>query len=154
MINKQRDHPTPSSCVFCEHYAIKKQSSLLYEDELVVAFHDIRPKANVHILVIPKQCIRSIRDVQPTEEHIALLQRMYQVGSELLEKHTPGGKVSSDKWCFGFHKPPFNSVNHLHLHCMDKIHWYQAWRYVEMLPNFVSFSDALSSLQNNKTTET
>ncbi|GJP43777.1 hypothetical protein CLOM_g3193 [Closterium sp. NIES-68] len=38
---------------------------------------------------------------------------MLAVGQKLLREHAPDAK----EYHFGFHRPPFNSVDHLHLHC-------------------------------------
>lgn len=42
------------TCLFCQIAEKKIPSSLVYEDESVVCFHDIAPQAPVHILVVPK----------------------------------------------------------------------------------------------------
>lgn len=44
-------------CVFCKIIAGEIPSKKVYEDEQILAFYDIEPKAPVHVLVIPKQHI-------------------------------------------------------------------------------------------------
>lgn len=41
-------------CIFCKIIAGEIPSRTVYEDDRVLAFHDIEPKAPVHVLVIPK----------------------------------------------------------------------------------------------------
>lgn len=50
-------------CIFCKIAAGEIPSKKVYEDEQVLAFYDIEPKAPVHVLVIPKQHITGAADV-------------------------------------------------------------------------------------------
>ncbi len=45
-------------------------AEILYEDEDVLAFRDINPQAPVHFLVIPKQVIPTLNDVQPQQAEL------------------------------------------------------------------------------------
>lgn len=60
-------------CIFCK--IIKKEipSSVVYEDEAILAFKDINPQAPIHILVIPKKHIKSI--IELTEEDKDLVRK-------------------------------------------------------------------------------
>lgn len=60
-----------SDCLFCKIVEGTIPSRKVYEDEQVVAFHDIQPQAPVHLLVIPKKHIASMND--STAEDAALL---------------------------------------------------------------------------------
>jgi len=51
------------SCIFCKIIDKEIPSDTLFEDENFVAFHDINPKAPVHILVIPKKHYQSFQDM-------------------------------------------------------------------------------------------
>ena len=50
-------------CLFCKIVAGQIPSTKVYEDEHVLAFHDIHPIAPVHILVIPKKHLASVNDL-------------------------------------------------------------------------------------------
>ena len=52
-----------SDCIFCRIVSGEIPCSLVYQDDLVLAFKDINPLAPVHILVIPKQHIESAQEV-------------------------------------------------------------------------------------------
>nr|VDD39768.1 unnamed protein product [Brassica oleracea] len=87
---------------------------LLHADEKVVAFQDIKPAAQrfcTTYLVIPVEHIPTVRDLQRRDEDYSLGCHMLSVGNELLHKDAP-----QTLHRFGFHQPPFNSVDHLHLH--------------------------------------
>ena len=45
-------------------------ADIVYEDELALAFRDIRPQAPVHILIIPKEEIATLDDVDPQHEPV------------------------------------------------------------------------------------
>ena len=49
-----------SDCLFCKIISGEIPCDMVYEDDKLIAFHDIDPKAPTHILVIPKKHIRSI----------------------------------------------------------------------------------------------
>jgi histidine triad (HIT) family protein len=55
-------------CIFCKIVNGELPSKKVYEDDHVLAFHDINPIAPVHVLVVPKKHIPSILDV--TEEDV------------------------------------------------------------------------------------
>lgn len=52
-----------SDCLFCKIADRTIPSTIVHEDEHAVAFQDIHPQAPVHILVIPKQHVRSVQEV-------------------------------------------------------------------------------------------
>lgn len=53
-----------SQCIFCSIIAGDIPANKVYEDDHVLAFHDIAPKAETHILVIPKTHIVNLLDVK------------------------------------------------------------------------------------------
>ena len=63
-----------TSCIFCKIVAGQIPSRKVYEDEELLAFHDIQPWAPVHFLVIPKRHIASM--AQLTEADAALMGRL------------------------------------------------------------------------------
>jgi diadenosine tetraphosphate (Ap4A) HIT family hydrolase len=83
---------------------------MVFEDDRVVAFHDRTPRAELHILVVPRH--DSLRGVESLRaEHLPLLAHMEAVAQRL-----SGGEV--DDLVLGFHRKPLRSVNQLHLHVM------------------------------------
>ncbi len=51
-------------CIFCKIIAGEIPAKMVYEDEQLVAFHDIAPKASTHVLVVPRQHYASLNDFQ------------------------------------------------------------------------------------------
>ena len=64
-------------CIFCKIINREIPSDIVYEDDEVIAFKDIRPVTPVHILVIPKKHISSL--VELTEEDEAVIGKIYTV---------------------------------------------------------------------------
>jgi len=52
-----------SDCIFCKIVAGEIKSEIVYDDENVVAFRDIDPKAPVHVLIIPRKHIATLDDL-------------------------------------------------------------------------------------------
>ena len=52
-------------CIFCKIINKEIPSNIVYEDEEIIAFHDIQPAAPIHILVIPKEHTLNIDSVYP-----------------------------------------------------------------------------------------
>jgi histidine triad (HIT) family protein len=61
-------------CLFCKIAAKQIPSKILFEDDDLLAFHDINPAAPTHVLIIPKQHLVSLDDGQP--EHVELLGKL------------------------------------------------------------------------------
>lgn len=55
-------------CIFCKIAAGVIPSTVVYEDEKILAFRDINPEAPTHILIIPKKHIKSINDIDSSDE--------------------------------------------------------------------------------------
>ena len=74
---------TDPDCVFCKIIAGQIPSKKAYEDEHVLAFHDINPWAPVHVLLIPKQHVATLADVGP--EHQEVLGRILVLAPRLMK---------------------------------------------------------------------
>ena len=59
-----------SECVFCRIVARQLPADIEYEDESVLAFKDLYPKAPVHMLIVPKRHISSIAQLEPGDAEV------------------------------------------------------------------------------------
>lgn len=104
-----KGHP---DCVFCRIVAGTAPSRKVYEDQYVLAFWDIRPRAKVHLLVIPKQHVASLKELDelPAEARAALLSACVKVAKDqgILEE---GFRLISNSGTNAN-----QSVFHLHFH--------------------------------------
>ncbi|MFT8887824.1 MAG: histidine triad nucleotide-binding protein [Ethanoligenens sp.] len=100
-------------CIFCKIAAGEIPCKKLYEDEQVLAFHDIDPKAPVHFLVIPKTHIGSASEI--TSENSAVVAHIFEVIAKLTAQLDlkNGYRVVTN--CG---KDAGQSVEHLHFHVL------------------------------------
>ena len=87
-------------------------AQIVYEDDLVLAFHDINGKAPTHVLIVPKKPIPRIADATPEDEQVLghLLLKAAQVAKELGVGNTGYRLVINNGPDAG------ESVPHLHCH--------------------------------------
>lgn len=100
------------NCVFCRIVS-GQEGRTLYQDEKVIVFEDIRPAAQHHYQICPCEHIPNAKSL--TSHDIPLVEHMLNVGKVILQQQ----HADLSKARFGFHWPPFNSVNHLHLHAIS-----------------------------------
>ena len=72
---------TDPNCLFCKIIAGEIPSDKVYEDEKVLAFRDISPQAPVHVLIIPKEHIPTVQ--QLNREHDDQLASMFAAGRKI-----------------------------------------------------------------------
>jgi histidine triad (HIT) family protein len=102
---------TPESCVFCKIVRGEIPAKKAYEDELVLAFHDIRPVAPVHVLVIPKVHVASLAECGPDDQ--AVLGRMLAVAPRLAREL---GASDGFRTLINTGRDGRQEVYHLHMH--------------------------------------
>lgn len=82
------------------------------ETEDLVVFRDINPKAPVHLLIVPRQHIRSINNIE--ENHTVVLGKLFLAAREMAARE--GISASGYKLQFNVEKGGGQEVFHLHLH--------------------------------------
>ena len=101
------------NCLFCKIINGEIPSNKVYEDEEILAFKDINPRAPVHILIIPKKHISSAKDIKVEDE--ALIGRMFTVINKLdKEFNLEKGYRIVNNCC----EDGGQEVMHLHFHLM------------------------------------
>jgi len=88
------------------------QADVVYEDEQVLAFRDINPKAPTHILVIPKQHVVTLNDLQDKDLAGHLLQTVAQIAA------TEGIAEAGYRTVINCNNEGGQEVYHLHLHLL------------------------------------
>jgi len=101
------------NCIFCKIVAGQIPAKLAYEDELFVAFHDIHPKAPLHLLIIPKRHIESLQQVG--ESDVDLLGKMLVLAPKLAADN---GSPQGFKTLINTGKAGGQEVYHLHMHVL------------------------------------
>lgn len=59
-----------SDCLFCKIVDGEISGDIAYEDDDVLAFHDVNPQAPVHVLIIPKKHISTVNDMEAGDEQV------------------------------------------------------------------------------------
>ncbi|EIW83688.1 HIT-like protein [Coniophora puteana RWD-64-598 SS2] len=96
-------------CIFC-NVSRDNGFDVVYEDAEFIAFRDYNPSSLHHLQVIPRDHIDSVKSLSRSD--IERVRRMAKVGNSILDEWN----VPALDRRLGFHIPPFNTVNHLHLH--------------------------------------
>ncbi len=102
-----------SDCLFCKIAAGDIPADKVYEDDKVIAFKDINPKADVHLLVIPREHIASLNELTPA--HDALLAHMMRVIPQLAKTQ---GLDEGFRTIINTGEGGGQIIFHLHMHLM------------------------------------
>lgn len=103
-----------AGCLFCRIAAGEVPSDVVYQDDHVLAFRDINPRAPTHVLVVPRRHIPSARDLGPGDGE--LLGAMFGAANRV----TNGNGVAHSGFRLVINVGPAagQSVDHLHLHVL------------------------------------
>lgn len=99
------------NCIFCKIASGLIPSTKIYEDDEVMAFHDIHPIANVHFLLVPKRHIESLLTTRA--EDSALLGKLLTLAPQLAREQ---GLAEGFRTMINTGEKGGQSVFHLHLH--------------------------------------
>lgn len=101
-------------CLFCKIISGEIPSTMVYEDDLVVAFRDIVPVAPTHVLIVPRRHIVDAGTLEPGD--LGALGAMF-LASRVIAEHE-GVSGSGYRLVFNVGEDAGNSVAHLHLHLL------------------------------------
>jgi len=102
------------SCIFCQIASKEIPSELIYEDEELIAFHDIQPQAPVHFLVLPKKHVNRLADMDSGD--FSLIGKMAQISTELAKQEG----ISEDGFRIAVNcgEQGGQTVWHVHMHVL------------------------------------
>ena len=101
------------TCIFCRIVRGEAPARIVYQDEDVTAFHDLHPRAPVHILIVPNRHIVGVAEVEP--EDGALLGKLFLVARRVAEEE---GVVDGYRLVINNGRRAGQSVFHLHVHLL------------------------------------
>lgn len=99
-------------CVFCRIVAGEQASDILYQDDSITAFRDIRPQAPTHVLIVPNEHLTSMK--QLLESDCLLLATMFSKAHDLAEAAGLGGR--GYRLVINTGPEAGQVIDHLHLH--------------------------------------
>ena len=100
------------SCLFCEIVAGRIPAKVAYQDDEVLAFHDINPQGPVHVLVVPKRHITSLVDLTAADD--AVVGGLVRKARDLAVQQGLGER--GFRLVFNCGDDAGYSVYHIHLH--------------------------------------
>ena len=109
------------NCIFCRIIERRAPGKILYEEEGVVAIADAHPQAPVHILVLPRKHLTSLKEAGPEDE--PLLGRPLAVAARVARER--GLEASGYRAIVNTGPGAGQSVFHLHVHVLGGrvMHW-------------------------------
>jgi histidine triad (HIT) family protein len=100
-----------SDCLFCKITRGEIPCRRVYEDDEVLAFHDINPVAPVHFMLVPKLHLATLADAE--DAHAALLGRMMLLAPKLAKEQ---GLDNGFRTVINTGKGGGQEIFHLHIH--------------------------------------
>ena len=103
-----------SDCLFCGIVEGKIKGNIVYQDDSVVAFKDVNPKAPVHVLIIPRRHVAGVLDLKADDG--AVIGHIFEVAARLAREQ--GIAVSGFRVVVNSGADAGQSVFHLHYHLL------------------------------------
>jgi histidine triad (HIT) family protein len=103
---------TMDNCLFCKIIRREVPAKIVYEDDEVVAFEDIKPEAPTHVLVIPRRHIESLNALEPGDDSTvgAVVRRAAAIAKDR------GIAAGGFRTVFNTNRDAGQTVFHIHLH--------------------------------------
>jgi histidine triad (HIT) family protein len=101
-------------CLFCKIRDRQIPAKIAFEDDQVVAFHDVNPQAPLHVLVVPRRHIATLNDLAPDDA--GLVGNLHLVAARLARE--AGHADTGYRTVFNCNRAAGQTVFHLHLHLL------------------------------------
>lgn len=104
-----------SDCIFCKIAEKEIPGNIAYEDDKILAFHDLEPQAPVHVLIIPKKHIASLDQVAEEDQELMgyLMNKVKDIAAGL-------GLENGYRVVINTGDDGMQTVKHLHVHLLGK----------------------------------
>lgn len=111
---EQTGAKTDADCIFCKIVAGEIEGDIVHESDEVVAFRDLNPQAPTHILIVPREHIPTVNDLEPA--HAAAVGELFLAARRLAaaEGHAEDGY----RVVMNCNEGAGQSVFHIHLHLL------------------------------------
>lgn len=102
------------ACIFCRIVAGAIPAKIAYEDDHVLAFHDVDPRAPVHVLLIPRTHIASVNELN--DHNAAVPGQLFAAAAKLARELRVAD--SGYRLVMNTGRDGGQSVDHIHLHLL------------------------------------
>lgn len=102
------------NCIFCKIANKEIPAKIVFDNDGIIAFEDIKPQAPVHIIVIPKLHLEKISDI--TEKEALLIGRLFLAANKIAREKKIDG--SGYRLIINCNKDAGQEVFHIHLHLL------------------------------------
>lgn len=99
-------------CIFCKIVKKEIPSSIVYEDDKVLAFNDISPQAPTHVIVIPREHVASLAEIKD----LSVLSDLFRVVNKIAADR--GIAKSGFRTVINNGRAAGQAVDHLHIHLL------------------------------------
>lgn len=103
-------------CLFCKFVEGELQPKKVHEDEHVLAFHDIKPQAPTHVLIVPKEHVASLDALEP--RHAATVGRLFLAAARIAKQLGLDGPRKGYRCVVNTGAEAGQTVHHVHLHLL------------------------------------
>ena len=103
-----------SDCLFCKILAGEIPADIIFESESEIAFRDINPQAPTHVLIIPRQHVATINDIEP--QHEELVGSLFSAAKAIAAAE--GLSEDGYRVVMNCNEAAGQTVFHLHLHLL------------------------------------
>ncbi|MDF1653574.1 MAG: histidine triad nucleotide-binding protein [Coxiellaceae bacterium] len=112
-----------SDCIFCKIAHGEFNTDFIYQDDDVLVFNDLHPKAKHHVLVIPREHIATLNDFD--QDHKMLLGHMMQTAAQVAKQL--GIDESGYRVAMNCNSDGGQEVYHAHLHMLggERLTWFR-----------------------------
>lgn len=100
------------NCLFCQIVNKKIPTDIIYEDDKFIVFKDIKPKAPIHLLIIPKKHIPSIQHLELEDKE--LIGELFLLAKKIAKEKSIAEK--GYKLVFNVGRGGGQIIDHIHLH--------------------------------------
>jgi histidine triad (HIT) family protein len=100
------------NCIFCKIIKGESSANIVYQDKDIVVFHNIKPSAPIHVLMVPTEHIESVNTLE--KRHSAVLSKMMFKAKEVAQ--SLGIRDSGYKLIINVGRGGGQVIPHLHIH--------------------------------------
>jgi histidine triad (HIT) family protein len=115
---KEVENGMEKGCVFCGIVNGQTTTEILYENNILVVFKDIKPHAPTHLLIVPKKHIRSVNDLSADE--LPILADMVAAAKEMAKRYSIS--ESGYRLLVNVERGGGQVIFHLHMHLIGGWH--------------------------------